>query len=326
MGLFTREDKDSYSPGYYRVGRITAGIILGIVGLIFILGLLTMWPFKKVPNGYVGMSYGGGWFEGQHFQGEKVGPKGLFFNGWGDALYLYPATQRNYIVSLHSDEGDRGRSDAITALDSEGVLIKYEVAVYFKLNLDKLAEFHQNIGIKYHAWCNGTETDCSDGWMRMLNDSFRQQLENALQSTTRQYSTDEFLLTETLRNIQTSVAGNLKDNVNSVLGDEYFCGPSFVVGSEECPDFRLIIKKPTLPDTIVDQYKHVQESRIAIQTKENEVVQAEKEAEAIAERQQALESCGQACVLYEAIRAGNITFWVIPEGDLSLTIPAPQTP
>lgn len=323
MSWFTNEGTDTYSPGHYRKGRIALATAGGFLVFILLVALLFMWPFKKVPNGYVGMSYGGGFFEGQHFQGERVGPKGLFFNGWGDALYLYPATQRNYIVSLHIDEGDRGQRDAITALDSEGVLIKYEVAVYFKLNLDKLTEFHQNIGIKYHAWCNGTETDCSDGWMRMLNDSFRQQLENALQATTRQYSTDEFLLTETLRNIQTSVASNLKDNVNSVLGDEYFCGPAFVVGSEECPDFRLIIKKPTLPDTIVEQYRSVQESRIAIQTKANEVEQAKKEAQAIAERQQALESCGQACVLYEAIRAGNITFWVIPEGDLSLTIPAP---
>lgn len=297
----------------------SALIAAGVAAVIALFVVIVSWPFEQVPNGYVGLSYGGGIFEGQHFQGERVGPTSLFFNGFGDHLYLYPATQRNYIISLNPAEGDRGEADHIEALDQDGVVIKYEVAVYFKLNLDKLEEFHKNIGIKYHAWCNGAETDCSDGWVNMLNDSFRQQLENALQNATRQYKTDDFLLAETLRTIQTSVATSLKENVNGVLGDDYFCGPTYVPGGE-CTDFKLVIKKPTLPDGVVDQYRQVQESRIAIQTKDNEIIQAEKEAQAIKARQEALESCGQTCVLYEAIQSGKITFWVIPDG-MNLTLP-----
>lgn len=305
------------------LGRMLVAGVAGVLVFVLLIGLLFAWPFKKIPNGYVGLSYGGGLVEGQHFQGERVGPTSLFFNGFGDHLYVYPSTQRNYIISLSEGEGDRGTADSISALDADGVVIKYEVAVYFKLNLDKLQEFHQNIGIKYHAWCDGDAPNCSDGWENMLNDSFRQQLENALQTTTRQYKTDAFLQADTLRAIQTSVASSLKENVNGVLGDDYFCGPAYVPGSETCPDFRLVLKKPTLPDAVVDRYSEVQQSLIAIQTKQNEVTQAKLEADAIRERQHALESCGQTCVLYEAIKAGNIQFWVIPS-NTGLTLQGPS--
>lgn len=300
------------------------GIIAVGVVLLFLVGLVFAFPFKKVPNGYVGLSFGGGVIEGQHFQGERIGPTSLFFNGWGDKLYLYPTTQRNYIISLQTDEGDRGHADSITALNADGVPVQYEVAVYFKLNLDKLQEFHQNIGLKYHAWCDGGAPNCSDGWENMLNDSFRQQIENALQLVTRQFHTDDFLTQETVRGIQSAVAQDLKDNVNGVLGDEYFCGPTFVQGSGECPDFKLVLKRPSLPEAVTTRYSEVQESRIEIQTRENEVKQAELQAEAIDKLNRALSSAqsADAYVLLKAIESGKIDFWVIPDGGTTLTLPA----
>ena len=317
MGLFTTENGTRL--------RVLP-IIVGIVAVFFLLATLVMWPFEKVPNGYVGLSYGGGLVEGQHFQGEKYGPTSLFFNGFGDHLFLYPATQRNYIISLNAAEGDRNEADSITALNADGVEVQYEVAVYFKLNLDKLQEFHQNIGLKYHAWCDGGAVNCSDGWENMLNDSLRQQLENALQKVTRGYKTDAFLQTDTLNTIQASVAGSLKENVNSVLGDDYFCGPAYVQGTGACPDFELVLKKPTLPGAVTDRYSEVQQSLITIQTKENEVKQAELQAEAIDKLNKALSSAqsADAYVLLKAIESGKINFWVIPQGgNLTLQTPTP---
>jgi regulator of protease activity HflC (stomatin/prohibitin superfamily) len=301
---------------------ITLAFIAAALLVVFIIA----WPFKKVANGYVGLSYGGGLIEGQHFQGEQIGPKSLFFNGFFDHLYTYPTTQRNYIISLNENEGDRGHADSISALDADGVVIQYEVAVYFKLNLDKLQEFHQNIGLKYHAWCDGDAPNCSDGWENMLNDSFRQQLENALQNVSRQYHTDAFLQTETLRAIQLSVASSLKENVASVLGDDYFCGPEYVPGSGVCPDFELVIKKPTLDPNVVLRYSEVQQSLIAIQTKQNEVKQAVLQAEAIDKLNKALSSAqsADAYVLLKAIESGRINFWVIPsDNGLTLQTPTP---
>jgi SPFH domain/Band 7 family protein len=306
--------------------RLRVGPIVVVATLVvLILATLIAWPFKKVPNGYVGLSYGGGIIEGQHFQGEKVGPTSLFANGFGDHLYLYPSTQRNYIISLTEDEGDRGHSDSITALNADGVAVQYEVAIYFKLNLDLLQQFHEAIGIKYHAWCDDGAVNCSEGWERMLNDSFRQQVENALQVATRAYVTDDFLKAETLRTIQSQVAVNLKENVNQVLGDDYFCGPTYVEGTGACPDFELVLKKPTLPGEVAQRYSEVQQSLIAIQTRENEVKQAKLQAEAIDALNKALSSAqsADAYVLLKAIESGNIDFWVIPQdGNLTLQTPA----
>jgi hypothetical protein len=306
--------------------------VLGAALVILLLLSVFMWPFKKVANGYVGLSYGGGVFEGQHFQGEHVGPKGMFINGFADQLYLYPTTLRTYIVSQVAGEGDREGSDAITALDANGVDITYEVAVYFKLNLDVLREFHEKIGLKYHAWCGAGAPNCSDGWEHMLNDTLRQQLENALQAATRSHTTDEFLLVETIRQIQTEIELNLKDNVNRVLGSgaetEFFCGPDYVPGGNICPDFSVVVKKPTLPGEVVTRYRQVQEAEITVETRRQEVEQARLQAEAINELNEALSSASssEAYVLLKAIEAGNITFWVIPQSaDLTLQTPNAAT-
>lgn len=326
MSFFYKENPET-GREVLRTNRVRALTGGGIALVVFLVVWLFASPFAKVPNGYIGLSYGGGIFEGQHFQGEHSGPTSLFFNGPGDHLYLYPTTLRNYIISSVASEGDREGSDSIVALDSEGVPVTYEVAVYFKLNVDLAAQFHTSIGLKYHAWCDSGATNCSDGWEEMLNATMRQQLENALQAASRTHTTSEFLQTETIRLIQGQIEANLKDNVNKVLGDgddaEYFCGPDYVAGSDECPDFSLVIKTATLPQDVVTEYQNVQESKIAIETKRNEVVQAELEAEAIEKRQKALESCGETCVLYEAIKAGSIDFWVIPSGQegLNLTLP-----
>lgn len=318
------------SDGNLRLGKVIVSVVAAIVGVFLLFSMLFAWPFKKVPNGQVGLSYGGGMFESQHFQAEKYGPTSIFFNGFADHLYLYPTTQRNYIISLNPDEGDRGHADSISALDADGVVITYEVAIYFKLNLDKLQEFHQNIGLKYHAWCDGGAVNCSDGWENMLNDSFRQQLENSLQKITRNYTTDQFLLAETITTIQTAVAGSLKENVAAVLGDDYFCGPAYIHAddgqADPCPDFQLVLKKPTLPEGIVGQLQAVQESLIAIDTKKNEVEQANLQAQAIDKLNKALSSAqsADAYVLLKAIESGKINFWVIPQGgNLTLQTPTP---
>lgn len=318
--------KDDYT---LRWGRAIVAGLVGLLGLVVLIGLIFAFPFKKVPNGYVALSYGGGLVEGQEFQFVKPGPSGMFLNGFADNLFLYPSTLRTYIVSSVSGEGDREGSDAIRALDKNGVEITYEVAVYFKLNLDQLQKFHDSIGLKYHAWCDAGETNCSDGWEHMLNDTLRQQLENALQGATRTHDTDEFRNAQTIRDIQREVELNLKDNVNRVLGNgletEFFCGPDYVAGGDACPDFSVVIKRPSLPEGVLERYRAVQQSLIQIEEATNKVKVAEQEAQAIRERQEALESCGQTCVLYEAIKAGSIDFWVVPDTGLNLTLPQRST-
>lgn len=295
---------------WYIFGYLTIAIV--IIG-----GLALFMAFNKTPQSHVGLSYGGGPFEGEHFQ-QIVDPgHGLFFNGWFDKLYLYPVTQRNYIISKSGVEGDRGVADFIPAPSSDRIEVDFEVAVYFKLNLNKLREFHEQIGLKYHAW---TE----EGWDRMLNDSFRQQIENLIQEEARSYSVAAIYADPgILIQIQNDVERQLQSRVAEVLGNSYFCGPAFTEG-EPCSPISFVIKRVTLPENVVASYQAIKVSENNIQVKQNEVLQAELQAQAVTVLNEALEAAGnsESYVLLKAIESGKINFWVIPSGsDLALTTP-----
>jgi hypothetical protein len=78
--------------GYVEVGAAVLAIVLLII-------FVAAFPFRKTPVDKIGLSYGGGPFEGEHFQSLVEPSHGLYFNGWADRLFLYPTTQRNYIIS-----------------------------------------------------------------------------------------------------------------------------------------------------------------------------------------------------------------------------------
>jgi regulator of protease activity HflC (stomatin/prohibitin superfamily) len=290
-------------------------VILALVLVpILIVALFPMvaGAFKKTPRDKIGISYGDGPIEGVHFQRIVKPGTGLFFNGFFDKLYLYPADQRNYIVSKERSQGSTRGSDSIVAPSRDRVPVEYQVAIYFKLDSDRLRDFHEELGLKYGAYT-------SAGWDRLIQDTFRQQIENALQAETRRYDVaDIYANAELLAQIQGEVQRSLKERLTNALGEDYFCGPKFQPGGK-CSEPVFVIKKADVPKDVVKAFQDNRTSEVQVLTKQNEIQQREAEAQAIA----ALNISGQDYVLLRGIESGQVKFWVVPSNN-GLTLQAPS--
>jgi regulator of protease activity HflC (stomatin/prohibitin superfamily) len=185
------------------------------------------------------------------------------------------------------------------------------LAVYFRLNTDELRSFHEKVGLKYGAYT-------TDGWNRLMEDIFRQQLESAVQEETRRHPVaglygDADLLLEVQNNIQAT----LSERLEAAMGGQYFCSPAFEPGGT-CGDPTFVIKKVKVPEDVAAAFEANRTSEIAIQTKANEVAQREEEAKGIA----ALGVSGDVYALLKAIESGAVDFWVLPkDGGVALQAP-----
>ena len=304
---------------------------------IVLIGLALVPTFtsglKKTPRDRVGISYGGGPFEGVHFQRMVQPGSNLFFNGFFDSLYLYPSDQVNYIVPQQptpppttqttqtTQAGQQQAQAQASQLPADGVVaptrdrvqVSYQVAVYFKLNIDELRDFHEQLGLRYQAYT-------TDGWNNLIRDTFRQQIENALQEETRNVDVADLVgNADLLVQLQDNVQTKLTQRLETALGQRFFCAPTFRPG-RDCGDPTFVIKRVDIPTSVSKAFEDVRTSEIQIQTKENEVRQRQAEAEAI----RALGLTGQEYNILKAIESGKITFWVL-NGEGGITIAGPDT-
>lgn len=324
-GRATGSRSDATSPRAARSrrrGRPLLGLAVLVVAAVLLAGVpVARAAFTRTPKDRVGISYGGGPIEGVHFQKIVEPGSGLFFNGFFDSLYLYPADQLNYILAdTPGTGGAEGTADAVVAPTSDRVTVSYQVAVYYTLNTDQLRSFHEQLGLRYRAYT-------TKGWDDLIRDTLRQQIEAALQEETRRHTVadlygDADLLVKIQQEIQTTISARLE----AALGRRYFCGPTFAAGGE-CGDPTFVVKRIDIPESVAAAFESNRTSEVLITTKENEVRQREQEAKAIAAINAALQQNSRAYVLLKAIESGTINFWVIPEGnDVDLTAPEPAAP
>jgi hypothetical protein len=312
-----REPRKSRIPTGWRPKKPKNGIVvLVIVAALIVLALAPAFigGLKKTPRDRVGISYGGGPFEGTHYQRIVQPGSSLFVNGFFDPLFLYPSDQVNYIISKKQGLGAQQAPDFIVAPTKDRIAATYQVAVYFKLNTDKLRTFHEQLGLRYKAYT-------STGWYNLIRDTFRQQIENALQEETRRVDVSELYgNADLLVQIQDRVQRKLTQRLDEALGNHYFCSPTFEPG-RRCGDPTFIIKSVDIPANVAKAFQDNRTSAIQILTKQNEIQQREAEAQAI----RALGLTGQEYDVLKGIESGKISFWVLPN-NAGVTIGTPGSP
>lgn len=265
--------------------------VIAVVGGIFLIVVLTLVlsAFKSTPVDKVGLSYTGGPIAGIHFQRVVKPGSGQFFNGFFASLHELPATQRNYIVSKNPQEGDRRQPDFIPGPTKDRVISEIELAVTFKLNTEPrtVRRFYEQLCVKYHC----EDLSPGGGWDKLLDDNFRQVLENAVQQETRQINAADLNNNQaTITRMQSDIASHLKNDFNDVLGGNFFCGPTFDRDHPDvCPDFKFVIKNITLPKDLQDAFTSQQSSAAQIVVKQNEASQAKATAEGVAAQQNAVQ-------------------------------------
>lgn len=290
---------------------VTQKILIVVVALV----LLALTPaffgsLKKTPRNMVGISYGGGPFESAHYQRIVQPGSSLFFNGWFDPLYLYPADTQNYIVSLNPRLGSTRGKDSIIAPTSDRVQLTFQVAIYFRLNIDLLRQFHETLGLQYTAYK-------SAGWNALLQDTFRQNIENAVQEETRRYTVAQLYgNSQNLQQLQAAVEKSFGQRLIAALGQPFFCSPTYRPGGT-CNPPTFIVKQIDIPNTVSNAYVSQRAAAIQIQ-------QRQDEAQGIAAIAKQLQIVGQNYVLLKAIESGSINFWAIPANS-ALTLPTSST-
>ncbi|MCB0977617.1 MAG: hypothetical protein KDB02_09175 [Acidimicrobiales bacterium] len=367
---YAAEKRSRFKGGERRIlPKLKPGVAFVVVAaLIVAFAFVPMLAssLKKTPKDKVGISYGGGPIEGAHFQKIVLPGSSLFFNGWFDPLYLYPADQQNYIVAgptassasssssnnssgngsgngsgKGSGNSNSGSSSAssnptagststvsgqpIVAPSKNRVQVTYQAAVYYKLNIDKLRAFHEEFGLKYNAYTQS-------GWRNLIQDTLRQQIENALLEQTRRYDVDDIYgNVDVLLKIQKAVQDTLSQRLRLAMGDDYFCSPTYDPG-KKCGHPTFVVKSIDIPPSIVTAYEANRSSGIGILTRQNEAEQRRIEAEGVKVLDESLGQNGNIYALLRAIEQGKTQFWVVPDSS-GLNLPtqggstgAPATP
>jgi len=235
--------------------------------------------------------------------------------GIGSTPYCYKIDQRSYIATNQEGKGD---TRAVEAVSSDTTRMGVEYQLYFTLNQEEeiIREFHENLGVKTEAWT-------VDGWRQLLVEYFEPQIERAVETAALNFSwRDLYSSEETRREFQSAVVKNVQTNLRDVIGNDYFCGPSYTTEGDECGEFTFTVGKPyPLNGDIVNAVESEQTAAAATASQEQKNAQIEAQVRG---EQQVVDLYGpEGAVLLEAIRSGKVqTFVIAPDG--AITLPAPQ--
>ena len=144
----------------------------------------------------------------------------------------------------------------------------------------------------------------------MLQDTFRQQIESAIQQETRRHTVAELIGdADVLDTVQTAIQRTIARQLIASLGREYFCGPNHIPG-RQCGPITFVIKRVDIPTSVQAAY-----NAIAARTNEAQAI------EILCGALGGPENCDYAQI--RAIEEGKVTFWILPDG-ANVVVPGPN--
>lgn len=311
----------------HETGEVYFGFIAAIVAILAVLALLVggiYWAgaTASAATNETCVVYSGGSFTDKKYQEILEPGTTNKVIGWGSTARCYRSDQRSYIGSKGkgADTGPVsviGRGDNAVDTEASQLPMTLDFNLYFTLNTSKdvLRVFDRTIGIKTKAYQE-------DGWNEMLRDYFRPQIVRAMQNAAGNYTyTDLYSSPKVRAAYQREVVKLFKQSLVDVVKGDFFCAPGYT-GEGECGDITFTVGNPVLP-------KKVQQAiEGQIEARQNTLKQAEEnratEKALEAERQQVALYGANGALIRQAIEAGKITFYVLPEGtDVGVPTPVP---
>lgn len=168
---------------------------------------------KTDPNTQ-GLHYKAGPFSATKFA-NCYGTSTRNYDGPADKHYNYPAGQRTF--SFTGNAGSESKPIKVTDKDGQEVDIPGYITFTLTNDCKLLREFHERIGLKYHAYDNDS------GWQKFLGDYLDTPLQQAMNKAAQDAPGWKQLYTETA--VQQQFEQDVKDAlpalVTSALGGDY---------------------------------------------------------------------------------------------------------
>jgi regulator of protease activity HflC (stomatin/prohibitin superfamily) len=287
-------------------------VIFIILGIVIILFVLVFIPYACVgasavsPMDKYTLVYQGGPLDGRNFERMVDPGTGRFWKGNLQSIYMYPSTQRTYVVANEPDVGDVKGGDAVVVNCKGGNKVTLEMALSFVMVPENLQRFHEMLGLKYGAWSE-------EGWDKMLEEQVRQPLETAFQDEAKKYTNIEAINEVGMMQMGDAVAAIIQTRIDAYMNGHYI------------KVINLSLTTASPESTVQNEIEKISAAQQSVQTAENNRLAAEKNAQAnILLRESLQGEGGMTAVLQKAVDSGRITFWVLPS-DMNIVGPTSAT-